>query len=308
MQISLNTFFPKNISKSIYFNGTKQINHKKNTAKTPADCFTKSNNTDFTLEKFLNKKDRFTISEFRAIDKGNLIFLRDDLTKEYGDYDEYAYAAGATMELAFDLKSALDEKYGENGYVFTAIGQSPSLIAKVFECMGVETKYLPISNLGEKGVDIDILFEEKTIENYGKILKRQNLTKEALENSDKKVIFYDYTSSGATLAILEYFMQKAYKLPYSKIEFRSLNEDLQSCAYNSDNAENYIKTFLEDRWSSKFTSIDHLPHKKIADTAMDDRNLTRHRFCEPKLFNFLIMDELNKMGLLKENPANRNSL
>lgn len=304
MKISFNTFSQK----TVYFNGTKQIPHKRTAIKTPADCFIKSNSADFTLENFLKKKDKFTISEYKAIDKGNLIFLRDDLTKEYSDYDEYIYTAGLTTELAFDLKSALDETYGENGYIFAAIGQSPSLIAKVFECMGTETKYLPISDLGEKGVDIDTLFEEKTIKNYEKILKRQNLTKEALESSDKKVIFYDYTSSGATLAIFEYFMQKAYGLPYSKIEFRSLNEDLQSCAGNSENAENYIKTFLEDRWSSKFTSIDHLSYKKIAGTVMDDKNLTKHRFCEPKLFNFLIMDELNKMGLLKENPANGNSL
>lgn len=305
MQINFNPISPKNI----YFSAARRTRHDKIQPAAHSDCFVKSNtNETFTLKKFLEKKDKFTISEYKSIDKGELMFLRNDLSKEYKDYDDYIYAAGSTMELAFDLKSALDETYGENGYIFASIGRSPSLIAKVFECMGVETKYLPISNLGEKSIDIDALFEEQSIENYKKILERQGLTKEALENSNKKVLFYDYTSTGATLAIFEYFMQKAYNLPCSKTEFRSLNEDLEACASSPENAKTYIETFLEDRWSSKFTSIDHLPHNKIAERTMDDKNLTTHRFCEPKLFNFIIMDELNKMGLLKENPTNKNSL
>lgn len=300
MQINFNS-----ISQKICFGTLKRIQHDKIQPSGHGDCFIKSNANDaFTLEKFLEKKNKFTISEYKSINKGELMFLRNDLSKEYKNYVDCIYAAGATMELAFDLKSALDKAYGEDKYIFVSIGRSPSLIAKVFECMGIETKYLPMSNLNEKGGNIDSLFKKESIENYRKILERQGLTKEILKNSDKQVLFYDYTSTGITLAIFEYFMQRAYNLPCSKTEFRSLNEDLETCASSVKNTETYVKRFLEERGGLKFSSIGRLPYMEIAKRTMDDRDLTTHRFREPKLFNFIIMDELNKMGLLKENPAN----
>lgn len=295
--------------KSLYFSGIKKSKHNKTLQNIPADCFVKSNSDKkLTLEDFLNKKDKLKISEYKSLNRNDVIFLKDDLCKEYNDYDKYVYAAGSTIELALDLKSELDDKYGQDRYIFVSIGQSPSLIAKAFECMGVETKYLPISDLGSKDGSLDTLFNQKTINNYGKLLEKQGLTKKNLNNTDKKVIFYDYTSSGASLAIFEYFMQKAYNLPRPKTEFRSLNNDLKSCAGNPDHTESFVEDFLASHGVAKYTSIDHLPYTKIASTDMNEENLTKHRFREAKLFNFLIMDELNKMGLLKENPKNLSAL
>lgn len=58
--------------------------------------------------------------------------------------EEIEEAVMDNIYLADDLKKYLDKKYGENGYIFASIGTPPSLVAKVFEYMGVETKYLPI--------------------------------------------------------------------------------------------------------------------------------------------------------------------
>jgi|GluameStandDraft_1065615.scaffolds.fasta_scaffold00965_15 hypothetical protein len=57
-----------------------------------------------------------------------------------------------------------------------------------------------------------------------------------------------------------------------------------------------------------FSSIAHLPVLTIGDTKMTNDRLTLHKEIVPKLFNFAVMDKLDEMGLLKENPKNLSAL
>ena len=41
---------------------------------------------------------------------------------------------------------------------------------------------------------------------------------------------------------------------------------------------------------------------------MTNDRLTLHKEIVPKLFNFAVMDKLDEMGLLKENPKNTSTL
>lgn len=250
----------------------------------------------------LSRNDKFSIDSFRSLSEEENLLLRN-----VADIDTKT-AVNATVDLGVKFKSFLDDKYGENGYVFVSIGTSPSGIARVMEFSGVETKYLPVTDLTRVSSEEDIDKHDDKYPTYIQFLKQQGLSKEEIDNSGKKYLFYDYTFTGKSLAIFEVLMKNKFGIDSENIEYHSLNKDLM-VAGNAipnfhKNANYYIEEYLKDSSMAMYGGVPHLRLDEM------DKVFTKKQSYgnAPNLFNFLMMHILDKSNLLKENPKNKNSI
>lgn len=250
----------------------------------------------------LSRNDKFSIDSFRSLSEEENLLLRN-----VADIDTKT-AVNATVDLGVKFKSFLDDKYGENGYVFVSIGTSPSGIARVMEFSGVETKYLPVTDLTRVSSEEDIDKHDDKYPTYIQFLKQQGLSKEEIDNSGKKYLFYDYTFTGKSLAIFEVLMKNKFGLDSENIEYHSLNKDLMVAGNTipnfHKNANYYIEEYLKDSSMAMYGGVPHLRLDEM------DKVFTKKQSYgnAPNLFNFLMMHILDKSNLLKENPKNKNSI
>ena len=240
-------------------------------------------------------------------------------------------------DMNFDVgkifKKALDEKYGENGYIFNCIGTSPAPIGRFLEFSGVEVHYLPISGLKSFPLQMNLKFyaKEKGVEEYGKFLASQGIDKNITKNTDKKILFYDFTEKGATLDAFKHILDKTYGIPVDdeQIEFRSLNKDLEKCldeeyrnilkdkSIHAKEIEKtklnltingYISYFLYSCIAENYGDIPHLMYDELDSIYEKIKKSIYTSYEKPRSFNFRTMYKLEKEGLLKDNPANKVSL
>ena len=279
-------------------------------------------------EQLVDKR-KFDISDYKVLSP----FEKRLILNRCNDKDQKR--ADTNIELALDIKDELDGMYGEGKYVFECIGTSPAPIARVLEFMGVETHYFPISNLA----DYDLNMAKKQIEadsvgqkKYSEFLSSQGVKPDMLDNDDRTFVFYDFTQTGTSLGHVRDLLEECYDVPVSyKVRYRSLNNDLhmlyddtllfsekKCCSILEDfprlNAVSdkcrtvldYIRVNLLERDASNYCGIPHLPLENIRNIGFVETSPSL-RFEEQK-YNFLVIDKLNEMGLLKENPANKVSL
>ena len=250
----------------------------------------------------LSRNDKFSIDSFRSLSEEENLLLRN-----VADIDTKT-AVNATVDLGVKFKSFLDDKYGENGYVFVSIGTSPSGIARVMEFSGVETKYLPVTDLTRVSSEEDIDKHDDKYPTYIQFLKQQGLSKEEIDNSGKIYLFYDYTFTGKSLAIFEVLMKNKFGIDSENIEYHSLNKDLMVAGNTipnfHKNANYYIEEYLKDSSMAMYGGVPHLRLDEM------DKVFTKKQSYgnAPNLFNFLMMHILDKSNLLKENPKNKNSI
>lgn len=242
-------------------------------------------------------------------------------------------AAKASVKVANLLKKNLDKKYGKDNYVFVCIGTSPACIARVFEFSGVETKYLPISDLSDNNATSSYIAQNKEgVEEYKKFLTSQNITKERLENPDKHIIFYDYTIKGTSLRKFKTILKDVFDISTNndKVEFRSINRDYNSILDNSyfvnaQKVKNYILNYMAGEYSFVYCGVPHLNYGKLEEIKdiveqpqkdFEQKNNMgligdgrHHKYTETeKRFSFFVMSELEKIGCLKHNPLNEKAL
>jgi len=266
------------------------------------DIFEKDNRTNLTCRAFERKQNKLEILEFRSLDETQKEMIRRNtpLPCYLAAYDN--------VNIALEYKKLLDESYGKDNYVFISIGTSPSLIGKVFECMGVETKYLPMSGLKDKNLDIEEFCKNNSMENYGNFLKEQGLSKERIKKSKKHFVFCDYTDTGLTLERFQTLMEKKFGIEGRNVHYRSLNRDLKQTGADNGLIEDYIESYLTNYEAELYSPIDHLGYFMTEATSFEPQSLTRHNDADVKFFNFSVMDNLDAKHLLKENPLNRKSL
>lgn len=252
----------------------------------------------FTVDDFYDKMDKFNIKDYHAMSEAVKAQINAKTMNIIGE------AIDDTIKVGLGYKDFLDKKYSKDGYVFVSIGVSPSLIAKTLECLGVETKYCPISQLSREYFTI----ENYDYKNYFEFLKSQGISPEDIEKSDKKFVFCDYTGSGYSLKNFERLMIEKLGLNPSKCDFRSANKDMLEFTDDERWTRKYIDKYFRYCDSDYFTSISHLSVLMIEVLSMSKKRLTEHANTNTKLFNFGVMDRLNEMGLLVENPKNENTL
>lgn len=292
------------------------------------DCFVPSFSADKdVVQNVLDSVDKFDVPTYKSMS------LKEKALMRLSTDAHIKKAAKETIKMANILKKELDKKYGKNNYVFVSIGTSPACIGRVFEFSGIETKYLPISDMRENTATNEYISENKEgVEAYKEFLTSQGITKERLDNPDKHILFYDYTSKGTTLRKYKYMLQEVFDLPTNsdKVEFRSLNKDYYNIASNKvfsnlNQMGDYISHYLAGEYSFVYGGIPHLNYarlEKIKDVVEnkiqdnDDFNVLTIIDCgryyrnmeTEKRFSFMVMSELEKRGHLKHNPANEKAL
>ena len=264
------------------------------------DCFVKNQ----SATDILNEGKNFKIDSYKklsAIDKKELLKKIDKKTKEDTE---------TNYKIAKEFKAYLDRIHGEDNYIFECIGTSPAPIARFLEFSGTEVHYIPISNLQETHYINDIITGFNDNNNkYKDFLSSQGIYRGMEEDTDKKILFYDYTCSGQSLAMFRNLLGIKYDIiPSSyQMDFRSLNKDLLSICKKENITEltNYLNDFLEGCGSEKYAGVPHLDWKEVEkiDEVKNEKSSEKER-----LFNFYTMYLLEQDGLLKENSANKNSL
>ena len=289
------------------------------------DIFVKSDNyfeqvNDRVKNPFDTPKRKFDISDYKKLSKAQI-----ESVKNAKDNYWTEQKAKRDVSLAIALKKDMDREFGEGKYVFECIGTSPSTLARVFEFMGVETHYLPISNFRlftESTIFSMIKNQEKGRKAYGKFLKSQGISRGEIEESDKAYVFYDYYSTGKTSKMYKKILEKFFDIPVDRdnVHFRALNGFLYRITlpqYNEygDSPEEqqrlklrydcYLDEELNKNGAAQHGGIAHLGFNDlihIDDIKKDSTGLNS------KIYNFFVMDILNEQGLLKENPKNKKSL
>lgn len=251
------------------------------------------------VKAFKKRKEKFQISDFLALKAEEIIAIKQKAKKKH------IKAADINLRLGLEIKQKLDNTYGKDGYVFISIGTSPSLIAKVLEFQGVEVKYLPISDFGNTAnIPLDEIYRKYDFKSYFDFVSQQGINKDAVSKSGKKFVFYDYTYTGETLKKIEQLMTEKMGLDKTKTAFRSINEDLINSNTDNQIVSDYIADYLEAAYAADYSSVRHLPYSQIEKVEITPENFSANDKKDPKFFNFLVMEKLKQMGILRQNPNN----
>lgn len=163
-------------------------------------------------------------------------------------------------------KEMYDEKYGKNKYVIVSIGTSPAGIAKAMEYMGVDVRYVPISNIDELSSDEKqkALFEKKEeLKEYKDFLDSIGLNEKNIKKSKKQYIFIDYTASGKSLAVASDISKHYLGLDSKNVSFESINDKLMERACSKPTTDDYkrVKDYVSRYMScSVIEHICGIPH------------------------------------------------
>lgn len=257
------------------------------------------------LKPFYSSKKRFSAKDYEKLSDSEVSKIKDlcpDSIKDVVDDN---------VILGSKFKESLDEKYGKDGYIFVSIGTSPALLAKFFEFSGVETKYLPISNLENASYDKKLI--KKEFDNYRQFLSQQGIDKKQLEKGNKKAIFYDYTHTGLSLNRFKDLMMNELCLPSDKVEFRSLNKDIEDSVKSVKGqfiediyvnfAKFYIKEYFIKANAEEYAGVPHLNWCNLQEIRKGNEENTP----KSQMYNFLLIDKLKNDKLLKNSSLKTSS-
>lgn len=178
-----------------------------------------SNDVPFTgmsrliLDKFvykfydpLRKFSKYSIEEYNSLSERDLSILRQRynyLTESYrgGFYKNVEIIHDKSSEM---IKASLDSKYGEGQYKVVTVGRSMSSIGKVLGYkIGEENVInIPMSSCQRYANPMyleGLCQDNKKLEPLKTFLESVGLGKEAVINSDKKLVLMDYCCTGDSL-------------------------------------------------------------------------------------------------------------
>ena len=260
-----------------------------------------SSRLNLRSKNILSKSKKFDISSYNSLSKTEKAVLKAT-SKQAED------AAEKSLKMGLVVKKHLDKHYGEGNYVFISIGTSPAGIARVLEFMGVETKYLPLSGLSFCSQDDYYKKFIPLLPKYRNFLETQGLSGKNIEESDKDYLFFDYTRSGRSLKLFQEIMRDNFGIDSNNIEYKSFDYECYASSAKKIDPEkyalDYVKYYVEQEHIADFCGIPHLPLWEI-DKIDQCKNFESE---DSKRFNFLIIDGLKRKKLLRNNPANKNSL
>ena len=260
-----------------------------------------SSKLNLQAKKILSRTRKFDIDSYNSLSKTERSVLM-------ATSKEAENAANASLKIGIDVKKDLDRKYGEGNYVFVSIGTSPSGVARVLEFMGVETKYLPISGLSNFWENDSYKDFSTSFPKYKDFLTEQGLSKEKIESSGKKYLFFDYTRTGRSLSVFENIMKEYFGIDSKNVSYRSFDYECYSSSAKHIDPEkyaiDYISFYVSQEHIAEFGGVAHLPLWELDNIDQCKKFESENS----KKFNFLIIDTLRRKKLLKNNPANNNSL
>lgn len=264
-------------------------------------------NENWYINHALKKSKKLGIKEFKQLS----LIEKHQIRKKTNP--EIREAADNSVRVGLALKQELDKTYGKDKYTFISIGTSPSGIGRIMEFSGVETKYLPISNLREIKTTKEILDKNPNIDKYKNFLEEQGITQEQIDKSDKTMLFFDFTSTGHSLYMFQKMMGELFGIDTDskKVCFIPINKELNSIQTSKTSPHvtkreisEYVGKYMGACEIDKMGGIPHLSYDELEEIndCKNDENK------ESKLFNFFVIDRLRNLGFMENNPRNDNSL
>ena len=221
---------------------------------------------------------------------------------------DMAANAEIIVDTARLIKKIFDKKYGEGNYVYVSIGTSAAGIGRVMEFSGVETKYLPVSDLREILTDKHESKIGKKFAAYSNFLETQGLSPETIQKSPKQYLFFDYTAEGTSLRNFEHLLNKFCSIKGDNVHFYSLNETLekfeQELTGKIKGTAAYVDKYLNKPSIAFYSGIPHLNIDKINKV----KKAEKFESLEAKKYNFCVIDLLYKKGMLQKNSKNNKAL
>lgn len=206
---------------------------------------------ELNLNKILSKFKNFSVQEYKNLTENEIKFLRQKFSELLKTENSYFYSEEILQKhqkAATHIEETLNKKYGKGNYKVITLGRSLSSIGKSLGCkIGEENVInMPISdaNMFIYPEYLKMWMKKWPTDGLNKFLENNNLTKEIVENSDKKYVLIDFCYTGDSLRgcknLLEqdYFMGKKnletidFKdcLPRSEY-YNDFHNDLNSCRY-----------------------------------------------------------------------------
>ncbi len=270
----------------------------------PRDVF--ESNSNYTkrqcVNEYLNEIHKFTIDDYFSLTEEDKSDIKTTC------YIDTIAAAEDNVLMGSCLKSILDLTYGEGNYVYVSIGTSAAGIGRVMEFSGVETKYLPVSDLREILTDKHESKIGKKFAAYSNFLETQGLSPETIQKSPKQYLFFDYTAEGTSLRNFEHLLNKFCSIKGDNVHFYSLNETLekfeQELTGKIKGTAAYVDKYLNKPSIAFYSGIPHLNIDKINKV----KKAEKFESLEAKKYNFCVIDLLYKKGMLQKNSKNNKAL
>lgn len=219
---------------------------------------------DFSFSKGLNKLKDYSIQEYDTLTNNELESLR----KEYNKYNTRTKSQIIELheKAAENLKSNLDEIYGENKYTIITIGRSLSSIGKVLGYKIGEDNVIniPMSNANQYSLTdyVEELKDTGAIDKFREFLETKGLTKEKIENSDKKYIIMDYCVSGNSLDGAAELLKREDLLGQS-LEKANVRECLDKKLYKTIKSHFFLNNFKDYSFVNKAYYLEDIPNAYI---------------------------------------------
>ena len=257
--------------------------------------------SDKAVQEYFSRFPKYKINEYKKLSADELQALRI-ISKD----TNLVKITDESINMALLLKSYLDNKYGEGKYTFVSVGRSPAAIARVFEFMGQEVKYIPISGLRVMSEYKECRSVETGAEYYAKFLKQQGITKKDISNSDKKYLFFDYTYTGNSLNLFKEILLNDFGLKNCEnIEFLSLNKELENASQENKSYTPYER--ISDSYRIKMLEEleDKYPKLQRKIASLYKSNLTDYDRLKIDVF---LYNSINLFGSVPENYSGMPSL
>lgn len=232
---------------------------------------------ELNLNEILGKFKNFSISEYKNLTDNEIKFLRQKFSELLKTEDCYFYSEEILKKhkkAANYIKETLDKKYGENNYKVITLGRSLSSIGKSLGCkIGDENVInMPISNADMFIYPeyLSMWMKKYPTDGLKRFLENNNLTKEAVENSNKKYVLIDYCFTGNSLKGCKNLLEQDYFMGKKNLEtidfkdclpqaeyYEHFHNDLTSCRYKHLSFVRKTKNLNSDQCVINPTNMDN---------------------------------------------------
>ena len=189
------------------------------------------------------------------------------------------------------LKKHLDEHYGKGRYTFVSIGRSPSTIGRCLDSMAVPVIFCPMSGL--RNEELKKFANTKCYHRYLAFLAGQGLTRQQINDSDKKLLLYDYTESGESLRSFRELLCRGLDIDGKKVQIRSINQDIENIAPNKFAANAFIAHTFSSFEAERYGGVPELPWEQAG--SILKAKLTRPNQAGYNQFQFTMQDKKKEL-------------
>lgn len=272
---------------------TNCIAQAKNYAKTKAlknaepDNFQAKNLVEKTPKQILEKYNQFTAKNFKELSPDDYKILKARTETLFQNEFE------AMCDMAELTEKWLDKMYGKDNWVFVSIGRSLEGLADALAYKGHDTKILPISGIHSLNLTADEIAHQEDFKIYEKFLKKNGISKSAIEKDRRHYVFADYCYSGATIQTVKKLLKYNLGIDSKNVDFKDFVA-LYKDAYSEASAKRKCTkpSKIENMLTlCDFKSFCRTARVECSDLASVTQSQTVEQPLNSKLFHFKLMDE-----------------